>query len=324
MNSFDYLVAEQLDAALAEYGEGKAVLKAGGIDLLDLMKEGVERPKTVLSLLKLNELRYIREESDGVHIGCLTTLADIGRNELLKSKYAVLHRAAAEAATPQIRENATVGGNLCQRPRCWYFRQREFHCLKKGGPTCFAVEGENRYHAIFGGGPSYIVHPSNIAPALVALDSVFILRSADREPRRVKASEFFVLPEHSLMRENVLQPGEVLTEVIVPKAPAQSATIELREKQSFDWPVAMACVAQVERGWLVCLGAVAPIPWLSEPAMKVLGNKNITAELATAAGEAAAEGADPMTDNEYKVQLVKVAVRRALLTAAGLEIPTWN
>ena len=126
----------------------------------------------MLSIGGIEDLRYIREENDGVHIGCLTTLADIGRNDLLKTKYAVLHHAAAEAATPQIRERATVGGNICQRPRCWYFRKQEFHCLKKGGSTCFAVEGENRYHAIFGGGPSYIVHPSNVAPALVALDGI--------------------------------------------------------------------------------------------------------------------------------------------------------
>ena len=317
MRSFDYLVAEQFDSALAEYGEGKAALKAGGVDLLDLIKEGVEAPATLLSIDGLDEFRYIRQADDGVHIGCLTTLADISRNDLLKTKYAVLHHAAAEAATPQIRERATVGGNLCQRPRCWYFRQREFHCLKKGGPTCFAVEGENRYHAIFGGGPSYIVHPSNVAPALVALDGVIVVQSADSEPQRIKAADFFVLPEVSLKTENVLKPGQVITEVILPKAPSQSATIELREKQSFDWPVAMACVARLDGGWRVCLGAVAPIPWLSQPAMDVLGDKEITPELASAAGEAAVKDAEPMTDNEFKVQLVKVAVKRALLTAAG-------
>ncbi len=320
MIPFDYLVAEQFDAALAEYGEGGAALKAGGIDLLDLIKEGVESPATVLSIDGLDEFRYICEENDGVHIGCLTTLADIGRNELLKTKYAVLHHAAAEAATPQIRERATVGGNLCQRPRCWYFRQREFHCLKKGGPTCFAVEGENRYHAIFGGGPSYIVHPSNVAPALVALDAAIVVQSAD-DSQQIKAAEFFVLPDVSLMSENVLKPGQVITEVIVPKAPTQSATIELREKQSFDWPVAMACVARLKGGWRVCLGAVAPIPWLSQPAMDALGNKDITPELAAAAGDAAVKDAEPMTDNEYKVQLVKVATKRALLTAAGIATP---
>lgn len=324
MNAFDYLVAEQFDAALAEYGEGRVALKAGGIDLLDLVKEGVERPDTILSIDGLDDFRYIREESGGVHIGCLTSLADIGRSELLKAKFAVLYHAAAEAATPQIRERATVGGNLCQRPRCWYYRQREFHCLKKGGPTCFAVEGENRYHAIFGGGPSYIVHPSNVAPALVALGGVVVVRSAEGDPQQIPAADFFVLPSVSLMTENVLKPGQIISEVILPQAPRQSATIELREKQSFDWPLTMACVARLEDGWRVCLGAVAPTPWLSQPAMDVLGDKDITPELAAAAGEAAVADADPMTDNEFKVQLVKVATKRALMLASGLEVPTWN
>jgi xanthine dehydrogenase YagS FAD-binding subunit len=324
LKTFDYLVAEQFGSALEEYAEDKATLKAGGIDLLDLIKEGVVTPDTVLSIGGLDDLRYIRQEDDGIHIGCLTTLADIGRNELLRTKYAVLYHAAAEAATPQIRERATIGGNLCQRPRCWYFRQREFHCLKKGGHTCFAVEGENRYNAIFGGGPSYIVHPSNVAPALVTLDSIIVVRSAENEPERIPAAEFFVLPAESLMRENVLKPGQIIAEVIVPQAPSQSATVEIREKQSFDWPVSMACVARFKSGWRVCLGAVAPIPWLSQPAMKLLGNNDITTELAAAAGEVAVEDAEPMTDNEFKVQLVKVAVRRALLSAAGLEVPSWN
>jgi xanthine dehydrogenase YagS FAD-binding subunit len=325
VNPFDYLVAEQFEAALDEYGEGKAALKAGGVDLLDLMKEGIESPETLLSIDGLDDYRYIREEDDGLHIGCLTTLADIGRSDLLKTKYAVLHHAAAEAATPQIRERATVGGNLCQRPRCWYYRQREFHCLKKGGPTCFAVEGENRYHAIFGGGPSYIVHPSNVAPALVALNGVIVIQSAnEQENDRVPAAEFFVLPEQSLKTENILKPGQIIREIILPHVPSQTATVELREKQSFDWPLVMACVARFEGGWRVCLGAVAPIPWLSQPAMEVLADNDISPELAAAAGEAAVKDAVPMSDNEFKVQLVKVAVKRALLTAAGLEVPTWN
>jgi len=324
LKTFDYLVAEKFDAAAAEYGAGKATLMGAGIDLLDLMKEGVESPSTVISINGLDGLRYIREEKDGVHIGCLTTLADIGRNDLLKSKYAVLHHAAAEAATPQIRERATIGGNLCQRPRCWYFRNKEFNCLKKGGETCFAVEGENRYHSIFGGGPSYIVHPSNVAPALVALEGAIVVRSADGKSQHVKAADFFVLPDKSLKSENILKPGQIVSEVILPKRPSQSATIELREKQSFDWPVAMACVARLDNGWRVCLGAVAPIPWLSTPAMDVLGNKDITTELAAAAGEAATKNAEPMSENEYKVQLVNVATKRALLMAAGLEVPKWN
>jgi xanthine dehydrogenase YagS FAD-binding subunit len=324
LNSFNYLVAEKFDAALAEYGDGKATLKAGGIDLLDLVKEGIETPETVLSIGGIEDYRYIREADDGIHIGCLTTLADIGRNDLLKSKYSVLHHAAAEAATPQIRERATVGGNLCQRPRCWYFRNREFHCLKKGGATCFAVEGENRYNAIFGGGPSYIVHPSNVAPALVALDGTIVIQSAGVKPESVKAAEFFLLPEQSLKSENILKPKQIITEVILPKQPSQSATVELREKQSFDWPVAMACVARFDSGWRVCLGAVAPIPWLSKPAMDVIGTKDITPELAATAAEAAVKDAEPMSDNEFRVQLAKVATKRALMQAAGLEVPTWN
>jgi xanthine dehydrogenase YagS FAD-binding subunit len=230
----------------------------------------------------------------------------------------------AEAATPQIRERATLGGNICQRPQCWYFRKKEFNCLKKGGPTCFAVEGESRYHAIFGGGPSYIVHPSNAAPALVALDAELVIRAAGAQPRTLKAAEFFVGPDKSLMKENVLEPGEIVSEIVLPAAPTASATVELREKQSFDWPLVMACVARMGKTWRVCLGAVAPIPWLSEPAMDVLGDRDVTPELAARAGEAAASNADPMLENEYKVQLVKVAVKRALLAAAGLETPSWT
>ena len=325
MKPFDYLVAEELEPALAELAQGGATLKAGGIDLLDLMKERIETPDTVVSIAGLGQqLRYVRQESDGVHIGSLTTLADIGRDELLKDKYAALYHAAAEAATPQIRERATVGGNICQRPQCWFYRKREFDCLKKGGATCFAVEGENRYNAIFGGGPSYIVHPSNVAPALVALDAEIAVQSAGGESERIKASEFFLLPEDSLYKENVLEPGQVITEIVLPNEPSASATIELREKQSYDWPVMLACVARMDGVWRVCLGAVAPIPWLSQPAMEVLGDREITPELAAAAGEAAANAAEPMSDNEYKVQLVKVATQRALLSAAGMETPSWN
>jgi xanthine dehydrogenase YagS FAD-binding subunit len=324
MKSFDYLVAEDLEPALAELAGGGVALKAGGVDLLDLMKERIETPDTVLSIGGLDDLRYIRDAGGAVEIGCLTTLADIARSDLLLTKYAVLHAAASDAATPQIRERATLGGNICQRPQCWYYRKKEFNCLKKGGPTCFAIEGENRYHAIFGGGPSYIVHPSNAAPALVALDAELVIRSAEGEPRRMKAADFFVLPEVSLMKENVLEPWQVVTQIVLPNAPTASATVELREKQSFDWPVAMACVARIDGRWRVCLGAVAPIPWLSEPAMAVLGDRDVTPELASQAGEAAAADADPMTENSYKVQLVKVAVKRALLAAAGLETPRWT
>lgn len=322
MGPFQYLVATQLDAALAQYAQGGSVLKAGGIDMLDLMKERIIDTKSVLSIDALDELRFIRQQDDGVHIGSATTLADIARNEMLATKYRAFHHAAAHAATPQVRERATIAGNLCQRPRCWYFRNAEFHCLKKGGATCFAVDGENRYHAVFGDGPCHIVHPSNIAPALVALMAKLVVITDGTPEQRIDVVDFFKMPHESLYAEHCLKPGQIITEIILPHEPAESATIELREKQSFDWPLVICSVARMQGDWRVCLGAVAPIPWISAPAMRVLGNRDLTPALATTAGEAAAEGAQPMSDNEYKIALIKVATKRALLLSAGFEVPT--
>jgi xanthine dehydrogenase YagS FAD-binding subunit len=316
MRNFNYLVAENLQAALAEYAEGDRTLKAGGIDLLDRIKEGITTPETVLSIDGIDDLAYIRQDGDAIRIGALTTLADIGRSELLAQKAKALHESAGGAATPQVRERATIGGNLCQRPQCWYFRNIEFNCLKKSGYKCFTPDGENQYHAIMGGGPCYIVHPSNCAPPLVAMDADLVLATADGE-RTVKAADFFVLPAQSLKAENIIEPNEVVKEIVIPKAPQRSAVVELREKQSFDWPLVIAAVAQIDGRWRVCLGAVAPKPWLSQPANDVLGSKAVTEQLAVQAGDAAASEAQPLDDNGYKVQLVKVAVKRALMAAAG-------
>lgn len=317
MNRFDYDIAESLDAAI-QAQDGGSVYKAGGMDLLDLMKEGVLQPGRVVSLHRVPDLAVIEVREDGLRIGALATLADLGRNEALRARYGALHTAAAHAATPQVRERATLGGNLCQRPRCWYYRNIEFNCLKKGGGTCYAYDGENQYHAIFGVGPCYIVHPSNCAPALVAMDAVFHLQGKNGA-REVPARDFFVSPRERLDAENVLAPDEALTHVHVPVRPEQSATIELREKQSFDWPLVIASVARVQGRWRVCLGAVAPVPWVAEAAEALLEDKEITPELAAEAGEAAADGANPMSGNAYKVKLVKTAVKRALLRASGEE-----
>ncbi len=322
MNSFEYLIAPDTKTAIAAISDKRITLKAGGIDLLDRMKERIDEPGIVLSIEKIESLKFIRQEPGGLRIGALTTLADIARSEMIRRDYTALHEAAAHAATPQIRERATVGGNLAQRPRCWYFRNHEFHCLKKGGATCFAVEGENRYHAIVGGGPCHIVHPSNIAPALIALGGQITIEGKSSK-RQIDAEGFFVLPQANVYAENALKPGELITDILIPERPVTSATIELREKQSFDWPIAIASVAQFRdentiRRWGVCLGAVAPIPWKSRSAIAALQNANITLELAERAGEAATEEAKPMRDNAYKVQLVKVAVKRALLKAAGI------
>lgn len=318
MKTFTYEVADDLNSALVVLNNNGPTLKAGGIDLLDRMKERLELPEAVVSIGGVGALRYIKEEGGAIKIGCLTTLADMGRSGMLKARFPALHESAGGAATPQVREQATLGGNLCQRPRCWYYRSIDFDCLKKGGGTCYAVEGENKYHAVIGGGPCHIVHPSNCAPALLAADAVFAIKSAEGD-RSVKAADFFKLPRESMYAENVLTDGEVLTEIMIPNVPTHSAAVELREKQSFDWPMAMAAAARVEGQWRVCLGAVAPVPWLSQPAMDVLGSSDITPGLAAKAGEAAAAEAMPMSQNAYKIQLIKVAVKRALLIAAGEE-----
>lgn len=318
MKSFEYMVAGSLEAAVAQYGEGGSTLKAGGFDLIDRMKERLELPESVLSIGSIKDLAYIKEEKGAIHIGALTTLADMGRSELLAKKARALQETAGAAATPQVRERATLGGNLLQRPRCWYFRNAEFACLKKGGPQCFAPHGENQFHAILGGGPCHIVHPSNCAVALVALGAEIVM-VGKRGERTVKAEDLFVLPSESLMKEALIGNDEILKEIVIPNPPSQSATVELREKQSFDWPMVMASAARVDGKWRVCLGAVAPKPWLCEAAAKVLGARRATRERAAEAGEVAAQKAQPLSENGYKVQLAKVAVKRAVMAAAGLE-----
>jgi xanthine dehydrogenase YagS FAD-binding subunit len=246
--------------------------------------------------------------------------ADIGR------MYPAVAAAAIEVGTPQIRNQGTVGGNINQRPRCWYYRNEEFVCYKKGGNRCFSPEGENQFHAIFGDGPSYIVHPSSLAVPFVAYDATFRLLSP-RGERMVKAADYFTMPtKENVQRENVLEPDELLTHVILP-APGslKSGHYEVRYKASHDWPIAFATVLLTMNGSTVAgarivMGAVAPVPWRAQAAEKALAGKAITPETAVAAAEAALTGAEPLSRNAYKVQVAKTAVERAILQAAGLPI----
>jgi xanthine dehydrogenase YagS FAD-binding subunit len=329
MKAFEYVDVKSLDAAVkaipadadaSEYNR-KVFVKAGGIDLLDQMKERMLEPEKLVNLKSLEkDLRYIKVDGDMIKIGPLTPMAEVAKSAVVLEHFPALAEAAGSAATPQIRNIATIGGNLCQRPRCWYFRNSEFLCLKKGGDICFAKEGENQYHAVFGKGPSYIVHPSNVGPALLAVDAELAVKGAKGD-RTIKMSEFFVMPEDNVMVENVLNADEIITEIRVPANLKRSAHYEVREKASYDWPLVAVSAAQTPEGWKVVMGAVAPIPWRAKQTETVLGNKAMTAELASEAAEAAIAGASPLRYNRYKLDLIKVAVRRTLMKAAGMEVP---
>ncbi|MDK2970894.1 MAG: xanthine dehydrogenase YagS FAD-binding subunit [Candidatus Sumerlaeota bacterium] len=323
MKAFDYAIASNESGALAALERGYRP-KASGIDLLDLLKERTAAPDSLVSIADIATLKGIREEDGGIAIGALATLEETGAHAGIRKHFHALAEAAAEAATPQIRARATVGGNICQRPRCWYFRSADFNCLKKGGPTCYAVEGENSFHAVFGNGPCHITHPSNIAPALVAFGAEIVTVAPEDGGRTIRAADFFMLPEDGgIMKENVLKKDELVTEIRLPAAVAgqKSGYVELREKQSFDWPL-VSCVAAFNgTKWTIVLGHVAPTPWRAKGSESLLGKAAaITPEIAEKAAAASDRGAKPMSQNAWRLKLVRAAVRRALLLADGKEI----
>jgi xanthine dehydrogenase YagS FAD-binding subunit len=326
VKSFAYVKAageKQVVAALAAPG-GRALPLAGGMDLLGLMKDYVAQPDRLVSVKDL-DATIAKGPGGGLRIGCALTLADLAAHADARKMYPALTEAAAEVGTPQIRNAGTVGGNLNQRPRCWYYRNEEFNCLKKGGSRCFAVDGENQYHAIFGGGPCHIVHPSSLAVPAIALDARFRIVGPTGE-REVAAADYYQMPDKNLMGETVLGPAEVLTHVILP-APGQTrnATYEVRFKQSHDWPLAMASVAismqgQNVRAARIVMGSVAPVPWRSTPAETALTGKRLTEQVAMEAADAAVATAKPMSGNAYKVQIARTAVKRAIMKAGGLKV----
>lgn len=323
MNAFEWTNATTVEEALASHGEG-AAFKAGGVDLLDRMKEGLEAPRRLVNIRNVKNLNWIADdEAKGLRVGPLVTLAELAISDIVQKRYAALAAAAGWAATPQIRNMATVGGNLLQRPRCWYFRSEDFHCRKKGGERCFALEGENQYHAIFGNQTCAMVHPSATAVALVALGARLELVSATGK-REVALEAFFVTPDEDVSRENRIAAGELITEIRVP-APAaglRSAYWKQTEKDSFDWPVAEVAVA-LEMDGATCrrasvvLGSAAPVPHRARAAEAALAGKPIDEATARVAAKAAVEGARPLGENGYKIPVFEAVVRRTLLMAAG-------
>src|SRR6185295_9460013 len=299
---------------------------AGGQDLLTTMKDYTSRPVRLVNLKSVSGLNSITLNARGLTIGALVTLTELEEHASVRKSFPGLAEAAHSIATPQIRNLGTVGGNLCQRPRCWYFRLEEVNCLKKGGSECYAANGENKYNAIIAGGPSYIVHPSDLAPMLLALGASVTVVGA-KGKRVIPLDKFFTLPsEGNIRRENVLKNEEIITEIFVPASPlaAHSTYLKFKERESLDFALASAAVAvqlapnQTVRGARIVLGGVAPIPWRVPNAEKYLVGKNLKPEVLAEAAKIALADAKPLEKNAYKVPLAQTLVRRALARAGGV------
>lgn len=299
---------------------------AGGQDLLTTMKDYSTRPSRVVNLKSIRGLNSIAGDAKrGLTIGALVTLTQLEEHPLVRASFPGLAEAAHSIATPQIRNLGTVGGNLCQRPRCWYFRLEDVVCLKKGGSECYAAKGENKYNAILGGGPSYIVHPSDLAPMLLALGASVSVTGAEGK-RVISLDKFFTLPsEGSIRRENVLKNDDLITEIHVPASPlaAHSTYLKFKERESLDFALASvaACVQlgankTVSQARIV-LGGVAPIPWRVPEAEKFLVGKTLSGDVLTETAKLALAGAEPLEKNAYKIPLTQTLVRRALGKAAA-------
>jgi xanthine dehydrogenase YagS FAD-binding subunit len=323
MKAFEYANPTTIKDATALLAKSGSKPMAGGIDLLGELKDYIRTPNVVVNLKKLPGLNAIKSDGKGIHIGALVTLDEIAHHATIKSDYTALAEAAGLVGSPQIRNVGTLGGNLCQRPRCWYYRDEAVICLKKGGSTCYAVSGENEHHAILGGGPSFIVHPSDCAPALIALGATVDIHGPNGK-RTIPVDKLFVLPTENVLQETVLKPGEIVTEIHIPKpvAGTKSHYMKVRHKEGFDWALSGAAVSLVVANGVaknarVVLSGVAPIPWRATEAELAINGKAVTEATALAAGKAAVAKARPLGKNGYKVGLTTNVVKLALLHVAG-------
>ena len=329
MNRFEYASPTSLKQALGLLSKswGDAELLAGGTDLLGRMKDYVSSPKRVVNIKDLPGMHAISRENGGLRIGALVTLDRIADASDLRQNYPALAQAVIEAASPQIRNMATIGGNLCQRPRCWYYRNGMGLLPKSADGKSLVVDGDNRYHAILGNdGPAYFVSPSTIAPMLIAYNARLLISGPDGS-REVALEKLYRIPQSEDEREHDLQPNEIVTHVLIPPAKGvRAANYEVRQKTAFDWPLAVASVVlqmsgnKVQSARIV-MGAVAPVPWISAEAAQEITGKSIDDQSAGAAGSAAVAKARALSQNGYKVKLASVAVKRALLAAVGKSIP---
>jgi xanthine dehydrogenase YagS FAD-binding subunit len=325
MRGFEYASPTTKEQAVALLGSSwaDAEVLAGGTDLLSLMKDDIVHPKRLVNIKAIPELRGIKATRGGYNIGATTTVQELLDHAGFSNQYPAITKAAQEITSPQIRAMGTVGGDICQRPRCWYYRAGYGLLGRDASGENLVTTGDNRYHAILGNaGPAYFVNPSSLAPALIAYGAKLVIHGP-KGGREVEAEKFFVTPKTADEREYDLKPGEIVTSIVLPLPfNTRSATYEVRQREALDWPLATASVAlKMAAGKItgarIVLGHVAPVPWRATAAEQALVGKVVNQETAKAAGDAATTGAKALSKNGYKVQLARVAVKRALLAAAG-------
>lgn len=315
MKPFNHTNATTLAEASTALSDGKTVLIAGGTDLLGTLKDNIlpDYPLNLVNIKTIPGLDYIKEEGGMLKIGALTRLADIASDKKILQKYTALAQAASRVATPHVREMGTIGGNIAQLHRCWYFRKPEnrFDCVRKGGRTCFAMRGDNRYHSIFGVVNRCIaVNPSDTAPALIALDAKVV---TDR--RTIEAEDFFDVKQPA---NTILEANEIIREIQIPEPEkgARSAFMKFAVRKSIDFPIVNCAVMVGGKNPRICLNAVAPKPYRAIKAEQAIAGKKIDEKSAEAAGEAAVADARPMKASKFKVQIARTLVKRTLLSLA--------
>lgn len=320
MNNFKIALPQSADQVTSLPPGVKYYLMAGGTDLLDEIKNEIIEPEAIIDLNAIPGLANIQSTNKGTRIGALTKVAELAANPKIRQDYPVLHEAALSLATPQLRNVGTVGGNICQRPRCWYYRDPQAKCRKKGGSRCFATRGKNRYHAIFGGSTCHIVYPSDLAPALISLGSKVTI-ATDKGEKSIPLEEFYTLPRVNIRKENILKPNEMVKEIHIPppKKGAKSTYFKLKERGTWDFAVVSVAVNGTFSGGgfkdiRIVMGGVAPIPWRLDKAEKLINGKKAAEKAVRDAVKAAVNEAKPLSDNAYKMDLAEVVVVNTIMS----------